>query len=148
MLCLWLALEWYTGQLTLNTPFKLDVNLVGTQMSFRLIRHDISSKQASNQLGVYKQWIGLLGWWNSGLESFCSYFHYFVMFNLPYCVPPNFLHIHNSNTQQQYIATGQSHEPQHYLVKGLQGPCWVEFLNTFYALSNTQNQGVDYTIKR
>ena len=28
--------------------------------------------------GVYKQWTGLLEWWNSGLESFCSYFHYFV----------------------------------------------------------------------
>ena len=27
-------------------------------------------------LGVYKQWTGLLEWWNSGLEGFCSYFHY------------------------------------------------------------------------
>ena len=49
MLWYWLALEWYTGQLTLITPFKLDVILVGTYMSFTHIRDDISNKQASNQ---------------------------------------------------------------------------------------------------
>ena len=35
MLWFWLALEWYTGQLTLDTPFKLDVILID----------DVSSKQ-------------------------------------------------------------------------------------------------------
>ena len=28
------------------------------------------------------------------------------------------------------------------LVRGLQGPCGVDFPNTFYALSDTQNLGV------
>ena len=41
MLWLWLALEWYTGYLTHNTPFKLDVILVDTLMSFRHIRDDV-----------------------------------------------------------------------------------------------------------
>ena len=41
MLWLWLPLEWYTGQLTLNTAFKLDVILACTQMSFSHIRDDM-----------------------------------------------------------------------------------------------------------
>ena len=35
-----------------------------------------NQSQMSNVLGVYKQWIGLLEWWNSGLDNFCSCFHY------------------------------------------------------------------------
>ena len=41
MLWSWLALEWYTGYLTRNTPFKLDVILVDTLMPFRHVRDDV-----------------------------------------------------------------------------------------------------------
>ena len=56
------------------------------QWPFVTIKDQISEVHWHKIPGVYKQWTGLLEWWNSGLESFCFYFHYFVMFNLPYCV--------------------------------------------------------------
>ena len=34
------------------------------------------ASQQWSSAGVYKQWTGLLEWWNGGLEAFCSYFHY------------------------------------------------------------------------
>ena len=102
--------------------------------------------------GVYKQWTGLLEWWNSGMVDQKVFVLTFII--LSCLTNPIVFHQTSyilTHTQQQYIASQllvslMSHST--VLVRGLQGPCWVGFLNIFNALSDTQNLGVDYTIKR
>ena len=61
-----------------------------------------------NIKGVYKQWTGLLEWWNGGPDSFCSYFHCLSHYIYPVVFPLNFL---NSYTYTVVIHNVKSHEP-------------------------------------
>ena len=63
-------------------------------------------------LGVYKQWTGLLEWWNSGMVDWIVFVLIFIVCHIitiyPVVFPLNFL---NSYTYTVVIHNVKSHEP-------------------------------------
>ena len=63
--------------------------LAGIQGDIIYVNTEVDTLMASvglNPMGPGECINSGLDYWNGGLESFWSYFHYFLMFNLPYCV--------------------------------------------------------------